>query len=134
MSMLLTERGHLAVLIIISLLFLTVGCDEQLEDINETGTKPNASSMTVNRAKDVQSSSDHENAAQEVSRSRNLSADDPAVIAAYDEYIAAYNKMIELNHAGKGDTDKGRQAYDQYLKARKKYNEIYAKVKPPEQH
>jgi len=67
-------------------------------------------------------------------RAGRLAPNDPRVAAARDRFVAAQNKLIALNHAGKSKTAEYRQAYDEYLKAKSAYNRIFSRVKPPRKH
>jgi len=47
-----------------------------------------------------------------------------AAAAAYERYIAAYNRFVKLIHAGKGETDEGKRAYAEYVKAKAAYEKF----------
>lgn len=48
---------------------------------------------------------------------------------AYQEYIAAYNKLTDLMSQGLGDTPEARQAYAEYKEAKQKYEQIAQSLK-----
>jgi hypothetical protein len=47
-----------------------------------------------------------------------------AARSAYQEYIAAYNRMTSLMAAGKGNTPEASKAHEEYLKAKTKYEAV----------
>ncbi len=48
---------------------------------------------------------------------------------AYQDYIAAYNKLTDLMSQGKGDTPEADQAYADYLEAKENYETIAKQLK-----
>lgn len=57
----------------------------------------------------------------------NNQAGDPAQIkAAYEKYVASYNRLSQLMSEGKGETPEAQQAYNEYRQAKEEYNRLTA--------
>ena len=48
---------------------------------------------------------------------------------AYQDYIAAYNKLTDLMSRGLGDTPEAQQAYKEYKEAKQEYEQIAKSLK-----
>ena len=61
----------------------------------------------------------------------NSSNDIPAdeLTKAYQKYLKTYNALTELMSAGKGDTSEADQAYQDYLEAKKNYEQLAKEAK-----
>lgn len=67
-------------------------------------------------------------------RGGRLASDDPRVMAAYDRFVAAHNRLTGILHAGKGGTKEYNKAHAEYVNAKAAYNKIFSRTKPPKKH
>ena len=74
---------------------------------------------------------DDESVYQEPNVINEDTVDEPAppdADKAYQRYVEAYNKLTGLMAKGKGDTPEAQKAYEEYLEAKRAYEEALEKV------